>query len=120
MYTYTHNIYIVLYNYRLIYIFAHAWVSWASDASSEPLNQAVMSKETYATLHANSLSLHTASQSLVDYTLGISAEYRISFLITASLSFIFIFSLPLSLSLTPHFFSFECIFSNFPCIPSHP
>ncbi|XP_004431949.1 PREDICTED: protein Lines homolog [Ceratotherium simum simum] len=46
---------------------AHAWVSWASDAASEPVNQVVMSEETHVTPQANSLSPTRASQSLVDY-----------------------------------------------------
>ncbi|XP_057578968.1 protein Lines homolog 1 [Hippopotamus amphibius kiboko] len=44
-----------------------AWVSGASDASSEPRNHVVMSEEAQATLQANSLSPRQASQSLVDY-----------------------------------------------------
>nr|XP_031296329.1 protein Lines homolog 1 isoform X1 [Camelus dromedarius]XP_031296330.1 protein Lines homolog 1 isoform X1 [Camelus dromedarius]XP_031296333.1 protein Lines homolog 1-like isoform X1 [Camelus dromedarius] len=46
---------------------AHACVCHASDASSEPLNQIVLSKEAYTTLPANSLSPCRASPSLVDY-----------------------------------------------------
>lgn len=46
---------------------AHTWASGASDASSEPPTQVVMSKETQATLQANHLSPPQASQSLVDY-----------------------------------------------------
>uniref|UniRef100_A0A8D2AGW2 Lines homolog 1 n=1 Tax=Sciurus vulgaris TaxID=55149 RepID=A0A8D2AGW2_SCIVU len=44
----------------------HAWVSWASDDSSEPLNQVVMSKETHI-MRDHSLSSLQASHSLVDY-----------------------------------------------------
>lgn len=46
---------------------ACASASWPSDASSEPPNQVVMSKETQATLQADGQSLPQASQSLVDY-----------------------------------------------------
>lgn len=46
---------------------AHASGSWVSDASSKPLNQLVMPKETPATLLADSPSPPRASQSLVDY-----------------------------------------------------
>ncbi|XP_032956035.1 protein Lines homolog 1 isoform X3 [Rhinolophus ferrumequinum] len=45
----------------------HTWASGASDASSKPPTQVVMSKETPATLQANHLSPRQASQSLVDY-----------------------------------------------------
>ncbi|KAL2791124.1 protein Lines-like protein 1 isoform 3 [Daubentonia madagascariensis] len=48
------------------HVSACAWVSWASDASSEPLNQVVVSKETHI-MRAHSLSSPQASQSLVDY-----------------------------------------------------
>ncbi|MBZ3878009.1 Protein Lines-like protein 1 [Sciurus carolinensis] len=44
----------------------HTWISWASDDSSEPLNQVVMSKETHIT-RDHSLSSLQASHSLVDY-----------------------------------------------------
>ncbi|XP_065728311.1 protein Lines homolog 1 isoform X2 [Phocoena phocoena] len=53
---------------------AHAWVSWASEASSEPLNHAVMSEEAQATLQANSLSPQRTSQSLVDYETSDDSE----------------------------------------------
>uniref|UniRef100_A0A9L0SKN4 Lines homolog 1 n=1 Tax=Equus caballus TaxID=9796 RepID=A0A9L0SKN4_HORSE len=46
---------------------AHACISWVSHASSEPLDQVVMSEETHVTLQANGLSPPRASQSLVDY-----------------------------------------------------
>ncbi|XP_049469959.1 protein Lines homolog 1 isoform X1 [Panthera uncia] len=46
---------------------ARASGSWVSDASSKPLNQLVMPKETPATLLADSPSPPRASQSLVDY-----------------------------------------------------
>nr|XP_019582195.1 PREDICTED: protein Lines homolog 1 [Rhinolophus sinicus]XP_019582196.1 PREDICTED: protein Lines homolog 1 [Rhinolophus sinicus]XP_019582197.1 PREDICTED: protein Lines homolog 1 [Rhinolophus sinicus]XP_019582198.1 PREDICTED: protein Lines homolog 1 [Rhinolophus sinicus]XP_019582199.1 PREDICTED: protein Lines homolog 1 [Rhinolophus sinicus] len=46
---------------------AHTWASGASDASSEPPTQVVMSKGTQVTLQANHLSPPQASQSLVDY-----------------------------------------------------
>ncbi|XP_047622802.1 protein Lines homolog 1 isoform X4 [Phacochoerus africanus] len=44
-----------------------ARVFWASDASSEPLNQAAMSSKAHTTLQDNSLSPPQAPQSLVDY-----------------------------------------------------
>ncbi|KAM9091873.1 protein Lines homolog 1 isoform 2-T2 [Megaptera novaeangliae] len=53
---------------------AHAWVSWASEASSEPLNHVVMSEEAQATLQANSLSPPRTSQSLVDYETSDDSE----------------------------------------------
>ncbi|XP_059768599.1 protein Lines homolog 1 isoform X1 [Balaenoptera ricei] len=53
---------------------AHAWVSWASEASSEPLNHVVMSEEAQATLQANSLSPARTSQSLVDYETSDDSE----------------------------------------------
>ncbi|NIG58648.1 protein Lines-like [Pontoporia blainvillei] len=53
---------------------AHAWVSWASEASSESLNHAVMSEEAQATLQANSLSPQRTSQSLVDYETSDDSE----------------------------------------------
>lgn len=46
---------------------AHASVSWASDISSGCLSQPVMSKETHATLQADSPPPRRASRSLVDY-----------------------------------------------------
>ncbi|KAF0881319.1 protein Lines homolog 1 [Crocuta crocuta] len=46
---------------------ARASTSWASDASSKPLNQLMMSKETMAMLQADSPPPPQASGSLVDY-----------------------------------------------------
>nr|XP_012620018.1 protein Lines homolog 1 isoform X2 [Microcebus murinus]XP_012620019.1 protein Lines homolog 1 isoform X2 [Microcebus murinus]XP_012620020.1 protein Lines homolog 1 isoform X2 [Microcebus murinus]XP_012620022.1 protein Lines homolog 1 isoform X2 [Microcebus murinus] len=45
---------------------ACTWVSWASDVSSEPLNQVVMSKEAHI-MQVHSLSSPQASKNLVDY-----------------------------------------------------
>nr|XP_058915568.1 protein Lines homolog 1 isoform X2 [Kogia breviceps] len=53
---------------------AHAWVSWASEASSEPLNHVVMSEEAQVTLQANSRSPPRTSQSLVDYETSDDSE----------------------------------------------
>ncbi|XP_005221820.1 protein Lines homolog 1 isoform X2 [Bos indicus x Bos taurus] len=46
---------------------AHSWVSWASAASSEPLNHGVTLEKAHTKLQANCLSTPGASQSLVDY-----------------------------------------------------
>ncbi|XP_076980139.1 protein Lines homolog 1 [Tamandua tetradactyla] len=46
---------------------ANAWVSWASDASSEPPSQVVTFRETHAMYQADSLIFPQPSQSLVDY-----------------------------------------------------
>lgn len=46
---------------------AHSWISWASAASSEPLNHGVTLKRAYTKPQANCLSTPGASQSLVDY-----------------------------------------------------
>ncbi|XP_077935087.1 protein Lines homolog 1 isoform X2 [Halichoerus grypus] len=46
---------------------AHASISWASNVSSGSLSHLVISKETHATLQADSLPALQASQSLVDY-----------------------------------------------------
>lgn len=46
---------------------AHCWVSWASAASSEPLNHGITLEKAHTKLQANCLSTPGASQSLVDY-----------------------------------------------------
>ncbi|XP_055411500.1 protein Lines homolog 1 isoform X3 [Bubalus kerabau] len=46
---------------------AHSWVSWASAASSEPLNHGTTLEKAHTKLQANCLSTPGASQSLVDY-----------------------------------------------------
>nr|XP_020752928.1 protein Lines homolog 1 [Odocoileus virginianus texanus]XP_020752937.1 protein Lines homolog 1 [Odocoileus virginianus texanus]XP_020752944.1 protein Lines homolog 1 [Odocoileus virginianus texanus] len=46
---------------------AHSWVSWASAASSEPLNHGVTLEKACTKPQANCLSTPGASQSLVDY-----------------------------------------------------
>ena len=45
----------------------HSWVSWASAASSEPLNHGITLEKAHTKLQANCLSTPGASQSLVDY-----------------------------------------------------
>lgn len=98
----------------------HARVSWASHASSEPLNQVVMSKDTIPRCRLM-LSFPGAAQSLGGYTLRESlqnVEFYFSLqLLSASHSYCL--SLLLSLPHSPGF-SFEQIFSNFPYIDSHP
>ncbi|XP_049761444.1 protein Lines homolog 1 isoform X1 [Elephas maximus indicus] len=62
---------------------AYARISWASDASSEPLKrqhdfQAMMSKETHSRLQAASLSSSPASQSLVNYDSSDDSEVELT------------------------------------------